>query len=488
MTIVPRNCFSQILGFHSSDKTATCDVENNLDDSPDCMNSYSSTPVVSGSRLGQISIEPFILRLQCDRPDSYTINHAVPNIVFREIKWKRLKFRIEKLGSRPANRLCSNLFISDNMKLDDRTVLHYDCYKSLTDGSYNGMTHVLDLEATDGTVVDRRKFLFYIPSARMLSPNSDETHWKPFVYVENLVTTMQLRIVPPPALLNFTYQVQVKKTCVDCTDELVENITVKSYNSDGEEVSYDYTPSTLGSYYFVVTTLHDQCTSGEVECQSVKSPAVPLAVKPNMLTTYIIVTGSLIAVSLLVYLIYRRYCRGASEMPKPTKVLVIYPPANSVHSECVASFVAYLRSEYGFDISYDGDIPATTHCDPYFWAEDVIKQATHIMYIVGPKDNENYPHSVLQNVDKLLLSFLKAIRAIQSKEVVNVFFEHSNGPVPNETRNDRVFYLLRDWQKLIAYLSRDLLPKKQIMRTDKGKCLIENLTRMKKSLNEPYVV
>lgn len=172
-------------------------------------------------------------------------------------------------------------------------------------------------------------------------------------------------------------------------------------------------------------------------------------------------------------------------------MLVIYSPANRLHAECVASFVTYLRSEYGIDVMYDGDISSTSHGDPYYWAEDAIRLASHVMYIVGPAENTNLynniydkPITVHTNVDILLLSLLKAVRASRcQKDIMNVFFEHSNGPIPIETKHDKVFFLLKDWNKLIAYLSKNLLPKKQIMRTEKGKCFLEDLSRAKKLLN-----
>lgn len=175
----------------------------------------------------------------------------------------------------------------------------------------------------------------------------------------------------------------------------------------------------------------------------------------------------------------------------PPKVLVVYSSTNRLHAECVASLVNYLRSEYGFDIMFDGDICITSHGDPYIWAEEAFRLASHVMYIVGPaveQINVNIYDkpiiSALKDVDTLLLSFLKASRASKyPKEIINVFFEHSNGPVPVETRPpNATFKLLRDWQKLISYLSKDLIPKRHIMRTEKGRCFIEDLTRAEKLL------
>lgn len=173
-------------------------------------------------------------------------------------------------------------------------------------------------------------------------------------------------------------------------------------------------------------------------------------------------------------------------------MLVIYSPANRLHAECVNSFVNYLRAEFGFEIMYDGDISYTSDQDPYVWAVEAFKLASHVMYIVGPKEVNNQYNNIYEkpivsahrNLDTLLLSFLRANRGTRNqKHVINVVFEHSNGPIPLETKHDKVFYLLKEWNKLIAYLSKNLLPKKQIVRTEKGRCLLEDLTKAKKLLN-----
>lgn len=175
------------------------------------------------------------------------------------------------------------------------------------------------------------------------------------------------------------------------------------------------------------------------------------------------------------------------ELPTPPKILVIYSATNKLHAECVASFVSYLRSEYGFQVMYDGDIAATSHADPYIWNQETFKIATHVIYIVGPADETNQFNiydkpiiSVHRNIDTLQLNSLKSNRF--KKDVMNVFFEHSTGHIPIETCHDKVFFLLKDWQKLITYLSRNLLPKQQLVRTEKGRCLLDDLNRAKKLL------
>lgn len=168
-------------------------------------------------------------------------------------------------------------------------------------------------------------------------------------------------------------------------------------------------------------------------------------------------------------------------------MLVIYPSANRIHAECVKSCVEYLRSECGFDITYDLDIPYTEHGDPYDWAEQAIREASIIMYMVGPKITDPFPNSVYQSTDITLLLFLKAATSKQPKDIINVFFEHSDGALPVETRCYRRFYLIKDWQKLIAYLSRNMLPEKQIMRTQNGMRFIDNLTRVKNTLSDVKV-
>lgn len=172
------------------------------------------------------------------------------------------------------------------------------------------------------------------------------------------------------------------------------------------------------------------------------------------------------------------------ETAEPPKVLVIYPSANHIHAECVKSCVEYLRLECGIDITYDLDIPNTAHGDPFYWAEQAVREASIIMYMVGPKTTDQTPNSVYHSTDKTLLSFLNRVSPIQPKDIINVVFEHSDGDVPVETKYYRTFYLIKDWQKLIAYLSRNMLPEKQIMRTQKGMLFIENLRLVKNTLSD----
>lgn len=189
--------------------------------------------------------------------------------------------------------------------------------------------------------------------------------------------------------------------------------------------------------------------------------------------------------------IYYYFFILAIQIPTPPKILVVYSSANRLHAQCVTSLINYLRSESGFDIMFDGDICKTSHGDPYVWAEEAFRLASHIMYIVGPtveQINFNiYDKPIitaLKDVDALLLSFIKASRASKyPKEIINVFFEHSSGNVPIETRSPSAsFKLLKDWQKFVSYLSKDLIPKRHIMRTERGRCFIEDLQRAEKLL------
>lgn len=173
-------------------------------------------------------------------------------------------------------------------------------------------------------------------------------------------------------------------------------------------------------------------------------------------------------------------------------MLVIYPNSNRLHAECVISFVTYLRSEYGFDIMYDGDIINTNHRDPFVWAQEAFTLASHVMYVVGPAEDYNVYNNIYEKqiipahkgVDLLLLDMVRTTRASRcSKHISNVYFEHSNGKVPIETKHCKAFYLLNDWQKMITYLSKDLIPKKLLLRTEKGKSFLDDLTRAKKLLN-----
>ncbi|CAH2213666.1 jg25562, partial [Pararge aegeria aegeria] len=83
--------------------------------------------------------------------------------------------------------------------------------------------------------------------------------------------------MPPPDQLKITaYQISIMRECEKGTqcNETVKNTTVKLRN-DTQEVTYDYSwPIKAGSYYFVVSPIHEKCKCGEVKCTFVKSPKI----------------------------------------------------------------------------------------------------------------------------------------------------------------------------------------------------------------------
>ncbi|CAH0715796.1 unnamed protein product, partial [Brenthis ino] len=498
-TKISRSCTTQILGEEYSDDDR-CKVEYIAPNSSDCMNNFG--PISSNSHIGGVSLKPYILPLvHRDDRSYYSVNYTVLNITFSNIKWKTLKFRFQKYDNKESH--CRNIVISNDVTINDRSVLYYDCYWSLTDGNYNGQSHILDFEATDDVVVNRGRYYFNIPSAQMLSPTINEEDWKPFVYIAILTSSMKLNIMPPPQQLAHkisAFQIDIMRNCdkdSQC-EEKVKSVYLKVENCT-REVTYDHSLLIkAGSYYFVVKPIHEMCKNNLDGCQSVKSPKIVIiGSETGTINICIASVSALVVATLFAYYVVlravRRYwCKEyGQEVPPPTKVLVIYSPANRLHAECVSSFVTYLRSEYGFDVMYDDDISKTTHGDPYIWAGEALEFASHVIYVVGPAENSNLYNNIYdkpiiahKDVDKLLLSLLKQTRVSRCpKEIMNVFFEYSNGPVPIETRHDKVFFLLKDWQKLIAHLSKNLLPKKQIMRTEKGRCFLDDLSRAKKVLN-----
>ncbi|XP_032517765.1 uncharacterized protein LOC116770413 [Danaus plexippus] len=497
-THITRSCTTQILGDEYVDDDS-CKVEYIPSNSSKCTDNFG--PITSNNQIGQVILKPYILHERRRDVNFYSVNYTVLNISFTNIKWKTMKFRFQKDSVKYEEGHCRNIVISNDVKINDQSVLYYDCYWSITNGNYKGQSHVLDFEATDDYVVNRGKFYFNIPTAAMLDPDITEKDWKPFVYIENLSDSMKLHIMPPPNKLKITaYQIEVIKKCDKGTqcDEIVKNALIKAKNNT-QEVTYDYSLLvSTGLYYFVVTPIHEKCKIGVMECQSVESPRIFIdSEEHKTLNICIASIASLIVGTLFIYffilLCIRRYwCKEyAQEIPPPTKVLVIYSPTNRLHADCVASFVAYLRSEYGFDVMYDGDISNTSHGDPFVWAEEAFRVSSHVIYVVGPAENTNLynniydkPIIVHKDVDVLLLSLLRTTRTSKSpKQIMNVFFEHSNGTVPIETRHDKKFILLNDWQKLIAYLSKNVLPKKQIMRSEKGKDFLDDLSRARKLLN-----
>lgn len=330
----------------------------------------------------------------------------------------------------------------------------------------------------------------------MLSPTVTEEEWTPFIYIEIFSSTMRLHILPPPPQLRINaYKVKIMKECGQSTPCEVQSKIINLRNNT-DEVTFDYDVlGKNGSYNFEVTPIHSKCILG-IGCKTVASPKIMISSESQSLNICIASITALIVATLFAYYIVlrviRRYwCKdhkfGQVKIPMPPKVLVIYSPVNRLHAQCVASFISYLRTEYGLDMMYDGDIASTSHGDPYIWAEEAFRIASHLMYIVGPVQQNNLYNNIYDkpiitphnDVDLLLLSFVKTNRASKCpKDTITVYFDHSNAMVPAEMRHPQEsFRLLKDWQKLISYLSKNLLPKRQIMKTEKGKCFLDDLSR-----------
>ncbi|XP_045536526.1 uncharacterized protein LOC106709208 [Papilio machaon] len=501
-----RSCTTQILGHDYTEDS--CQLEYFKPDSPACR-AMDFAPISPNDHIGGVSLKPYSLQYDHVTPlgTVYTVNHTVLNITFSNIKWKTMKFRFQFSKQKNSDNHCRNIVISNNVTINDQSMFYYDCYWPISDGNPNGQSHILDFEATDDVVVNRGQYYFNIPTPQMLSPTATINEWKPFIYIEILTDKMKLHVVPPPSHLKVTaYEIAVFRECDKetlCTaDDLVANKTIKLKNNL-QEVTYETSMlKKSGSYYYVVTVIHDACNSQTGDCQYMESPRIRITNEVQPLSICIASITALIVATLFAYYIalrvMRRYCcteykaPPAYELPSPPKILVVYSPVNRLHAECVASFITYLRCEYGFELMYEGDISSTSHADPFIWASESFRIATHIMYIVGPAEETNLYNNIYdkpiitahRDVDNIVLAMIKANRNVKSqKDIINIFFEHSNGQLPIETRHDKAFFLLKDWQKLISYLSQNMLPKKQIMRTEKGKCFIEDLSRAKKLLS-----
>lgn len=491
------SCTKEIIGDWDHADYDLCQMEVYPQNSPEC-GTMTFGPVVANSGIGGVTLKPHIITVtHNEQTRPMRINKTVLNITFSNIKWTTMKFRFQD-KYRDMKNHCLNIVISKDLTIDDQSVLYYDCYWPMVEDA-DLQSHVLDFEAANDWSVYRGQFYFNVPSATMLSESVTEEDWKPFVYVEIFPSKMRLHVMPPPPHLRITgYRIRVVKECDKSGSCEVSSTTVDPANAQ-TELTYDYNfIGDNGLYSFVVVPLHAKCLNG-IGCRNVESQKIRIN-SPESLNICIASVTALIVTSLFAYYIalrvIRRYwCKdyklALNDIPAPPKVLVVYPASSRLHAECVAALVQYLRAEYGLDVLYDGDVAGTPHGDPFLWAEEAFRTATHVLYAAGPPEHVHlYPNiydkpilSAHKDVDALLLSFLRASRASRRpKHVLNVRFEHSGAALPPETRADRTFVLLQDWHKLVAYLSKNLLPKRHIMRTERGRDLIEKLTRAKELL------
>ncbi|KAJ2948897.1 hypothetical protein O0L34_g5829 [Tuta absoluta] len=496
-----RACATQILG-HSDADIDSCTIE--IPYTGKC-NKMNFSPIESGVDIGGVRLQPYIW---LDTSAGVWVNRTVLNITFTNIKWKTMKFRFQqrknglKSSQNEERNHCRNIVLSNDLMVNDQSVLYYDCYWSIPDGNYSGQSHILDFEASDDKNVNRGQYYFNIPSAKVLSPTVKEEEWVPFLYIDILNDRMRLHINPPPPQLNITgYQIKVMKEADKGTN--IDKIIILKLKNATKEMTYDYSLLNNGSYHFVVIPLHEKCLIGDKneKCGGVESPRITITSEVRSLNICIASLTALVVATLFAYYVVVRFIRqywckeyglvlAPGDIPPPTKILVVYPAANRLHAGCVASLVSFLRSEYGFDILFDGDVTSTSHADPRIWAEEALRMATHVMYVVGPAEHASsggiYDRSLHNlTIDRWVLGQLLVDKMNKSrKEVLNVFFEHSNGIVPNETRRAKEFFLIRDWQKLISHLSMNLVPKQQISRSEKGKNFLEDLAKAKKLLGE----
>ncbi|XP_026735093.1 uncharacterized protein LOC113498993 [Trichoplusia ni] len=489
------SCTTEILGQNHVDYDM-CKMKVYQPDSPEC-GAMTFGPLSPNTHIGGVVLKPYIMTmLHYDNINPFAMNHTVLNITFNNIKWKTMKFRFQD-KYRDMKNHCRNIMISNDVTIDDQSVLYYDCYWPKTDDK-DGQSHILDFEATtDDGSVNRGQYYFNIPSAEMLSLTTTEERWKPFIYIEIFPGVMRLHIMPPPRQLKITaYHIKVVTTTKETVRE-VKATTIRLMNNT-DEVTYDFNfVGSNGSFSFVVKPLHDKCVTKDYVCQVVESPRIMISSEPQTLNICIASVTALVVATLFAYyialrLIRRYWCNDryklamGIEIPIPPKILVAYSPTNRLHAECVSSFVAYLRSEYGFEVMFDGDISLTSHGDPYIWAEEAFRLASHVLYIVGPPVETNLYNNIydkpiispLKDVDTLLLSFIKATRAQKSsKEIINIRFNHSSMQTPIETSFAPKFKLIEEWNSLISFLSKNLFPKRQIMRTEKGRCFLDDLAR-----------
>lgn len=91
---------------------------------------------------------------------------------------------------------------------------------------------------------------------------------------------MKLHIMPPPSQLKIdSYRIEVMMECNKETTckEMVKSATIKLRNNT-DDVTYGHSLLiAAGTYYFVVTPIHEKCKRGEVECQFVESPRIVIS-------------------------------------------------------------------------------------------------------------------------------------------------------------------------------------------------------------------
>lgn len=121
-----------------------------------------------------------------------------------------MKFRFRKFMNVESH--CRNIVISNDVTINDQSMLYYDCYWSLTNGDYSGRSHMLDFEATDDVVVYRGRYSFNIPTADMLSE-----YIKVLICIYTYYISISLVIVYDNINIDQVYQknkLSINKICI----------------------------------------------------------------------------------------------------------------------------------------------------------------------------------------------------------------------------------------------------------------------------------
>lgn len=482
-----QSCSKQLLGNETEDESL-CSVHFYPTNSSQCK-AMPFSAISDNPALGEVRLKPYFW----DYNNEHLYNFTVFNISFTDINWRTMRFRFERNGSNDSiKNHCRKIDIDKDVVLQKQWYLYYDCHWSMQHENYAGENYIFDYEAEGEAGITRGRFYFTVPDTDSLAPDVKFESWQPFVYVEIKTTAIKLYVTQPPENMGIEeylieFMLSPVQKCDGKNDTAIDKINLKSGGPSLDVIMYEHKLLLdSGYYYFIVTPI-----KAGVVGRKVRSPIIfinsdaPITVICIASITSLLVS-CLFAYYILLRIIRKYFCVEEAEKETiiPPKILVIYSPHNKLHKECVVSLINYLKLECGFQVMYDADIATTQHKDPYVWCQESFSQAVHIINVVSPAvEQNNSPFTNIRNVDSLQLEMLKNTKYRASKSVLNLVFPHCKN-IKSNVVAEKTFYLLKDWQKFISFISKNLLPHHQLSRSENGRTLLADFKSAKQFMNE----